>query len=388
MGAAAPPSALDGRPERHGRRRRPAGSTSATPPLQLFDVDGPPPVVAPTRLRAVQVALGALFLVGAASLSVVVGPAGLSPGAVLEEVVTRLLPLHLHPHLPSYGAAVVWQLRMPRIVLGALVGGMLALAGASYQGVFLNPLADPYLLGVASGAGLGATLALVYAGHLPHLPIDPLPLAAFLGAVLAAAATFALGRSRKAPRAPAPLLLAGVAVAALLTALQTFFQQRNSQDLQLVYDWILGSLSTSGWGQVLLVLPYVGVAMAVLLSCRRLLDTLSVGDDESTSLGVRSDRVRLLVILAATLGTAAVVAVSGLIGFVGIIVPHAIRMLAGPSYRRILPLSVLFGGGFLVLADLLARTVLSPAELPLGVVTAFLGAPFFLVVLRQARRAW
>ncbi len=378
---------------RAGRRRvRPGGPAAPVnapwAPLHLFDVEERTPAVVATRLHAWQLAVGILFLLAAATASVVVGPAGLSPGAVLEEVVTRMLPLHLHPGLSTTGSVVVWQLRMPRIVLGAIVGGTLALAGASYQGVFRNPLADPYLLGVASGAGLGATLAVVYATALPHLPFDPVPAAAFAGALLAAGATLALGRSRRSPGGTAPLLLAGVAVAALLTALQTYFQQRNSQDLQVVYSWILGGLSTAGWGQVLLILPYVGTAAAVLLGCRRLLDALSVGDDECTALGIRATRVRLLVVAAATLATAAAVSVSGLIGFVGIIVPHAIRMVAGPSYRRILPLSVLFGGGFLVLADLLARTVLSPAELPLGVVTAFLGAPFFLVVLRQARRVW
>jgi iron complex transport system permease protein len=154
----------------------------------------------------------------------------------------------------------------------------------------------------------------------------------------------------------------------------------------LVYGWILGGLSTAGWGQVDLVLPYVAVAAAALFACRRLLDVLTIGDEEATSVGVRASRVRLIVIVAATLGTAAAVSVSGLIGFVGIIVPHTIRLIAGPSYRRIIPLSLLFGAGFLILADILARTVLSPGEVPLGVVTAFLGAPFFLVVLRQARR--
>jgi iron complex transport system permease protein len=263
---------------------------------------------------------------------------------------------------------------------------MLAVAGASYQGVFCNPLADPYLLGVASGAGLGATVAVVEGPALAHLPIDALPPAAFVGAVVAVAATFALGRTRGAERAPASLVLSGVAVAAFFTAVQTFLQQQNTQDIAAVYTWILGGLSTAGWGQVEMIWPYIGAAIIVLLACRRLLDVLSVGDEEATSLGVRAGRVRLVVVVAATLGTAAAVSVSGLIGFVGIIVPHTIRLLAGPSYRRILPLAVLFGAGFLIFADLLARTVLSPQEIPLGVVTAFLGAPFFLVVLRQARR--
>ena len=361
-------------------------SDGQAPPLD--DIDGPSaPALHATRLTAGRVVLGAGFLLAAAIVSILVGPAGLPVGAVLAEVLSRLPLVHLHSGLSATGVVVVWQLRMPRMVLGGLVGAMLAIAGASYQGAFSNPLADPYLLGVASGAGLGATLVVVGAPVIGQIPSDLLPVAAFAGAVLAVAATFALGRSRASERSAASLLLAGVAVAAFFTAVQTFLLQRSSPgQLSTVYSWILGGLSTAGWGQVELVLPYVGTAMVVLLACRRLLDVMSVGDEEATSVGVRAERVRLVVIVAATLGTAAAVSVSGLIGFVGIIVPHTIRLLAGPSYRRILPLSVLFGAGFLILADLLARTVLSPAEIPLGVVTAFLGAPFFLVVLRQARR--
>lgn len=341
---------------------------------------------APTRLEVWQVVAGICFLLGAAVVGLVVGPAGLAPAAVLEEVLSRIPFLGIHSGLDATGVAVVWQLRIPRIVLGALVGSTLALSGASYQAVFQNPLADPYLLGVASGAGLGATIAVVEMPHLAGLPVDPLPLAAFAGAIVAVVATLALGRTGHRTRSTSGLVLAGVAVGAFFTAIQTFLQQRNSPVLQEVYTWILGGLATAGWQQVNLILPYVGLATVVLLACRRLLDVLSVGDEEATSLGVRAERVRLLVVAAATLGTAAVVSVSGLIGFVGIIVPHAIRLIAGPSSRRLLPLSILFGGGFLVLADLLARTVLSPSEIPLGVVTAFLGAPFFLVVLRQSRR--
>jgi iron complex transport system permease protein len=350
---------------------------------------GPEParlLVEPSRLEPWHAVLGAIFVLVAGLAAAVVGPADLSPLSVLEELVSRVPFVHLHPALPAGGAAVVWQLRLPRIVLGGLVGAMLALAGASYQGVFQNPLADPYLLGVASGAGLGATVAIVEIPHLASWAFDPVPVAAFAGALVAVAATFALGRGAGRTRSAASLILAGVAVAAFFTSLQTFLQQRNTPVLAEVYAWILGGLSTAGWGQVELVVPYIAVAALVLLLCRRLLDVMAVGDEEAQSLGVRAPRVRLAVIVAATLGTAAAVSVSGLIGFVGIIVPHTIRLLAGPSYRRILPLSVLFGAGFLILADLLARTVLSPGEVPLGVVTAFLGAPFFLVVLRQSRR--
>jgi iron complex transport system permease protein len=357
-------------------------------PPALFDTaPAAAPTIYPTRLRPSHVFIGVGFLLLAATASILIGPADLPVWAVIKEVLSKIPFVHLHSGLSQTGSIVVWQLRMPRMVLGGIVGAMLAVAGASYQGVFSNPLADPYLLGIASGAGAGATIVIVEGPALGHLPSSALPPAAFLGAVVAVVATFALGRPRAAERSAASMLLAGVAVSAFFVAVQTFLMQRSSPgDLTLVYGWILGGLSTAGWGQVELVLPYVAVAAAALFACRRLLDVLSIGDEEATSVGVRASRVRLIVIVAATLGTAAAVSVSGLIGFVGIIVPHTIRLIAGPSYRRIIPLSLLFGAGFLIFADILARTVLSPGEVPLGVVTAFLGAPFFLVVLRQARR--
>ena len=268
-------------------------------------------------------------------------------------------------------------------MLGLLVGAMLAMAGASYQGVFRNPLADPYLLGAAAGAGLGATIVIAYdlAGDVGP---DLRPVAAFVGAMLAVGVAYGLGRS-VGGRQTATLILAGVTVASFLTALQTYVQQRRVETVQEVYSWILGQLETAGWTDVLIILPYVIVSAILLLWHRRLLDVLAVGDDEAASLGVPVARVRLLIVVAATLGTAAAVAFSGLIAFVGIIVPHAIRLMAGTSYRIVLPLSLAFGAGFLVLVDLVARTVIAPAQLPIGVVTAFLGAPFFAVVLRTTR---
>jgi iron complex transport system permease protein len=208
--------------------------------------------------------------------------------------------------------------------------------------------------------------------------------AAFAGAVVGVTAAYVLGRS-VGGRSTATLVLAGVTVAAFLTAVQTYVQQDRADTVQEVYAWILGQLETSGWRDVAIALPYVVVSSVLLLVHRRLLDVMAVGDEEATSLGVRVARVRLIVVGAATLGTAAAVALSGLIGFVGIIVPHAIRLLAGTSYRVVLPLSLAFGAGFLVFADLLARTVVAPAQLPIGVVTAFFGAPFFAVVLRTSR---
>jgi iron complex transport system permease protein len=346
-----------------------------------------PAQLAPSRLQARWFAVASAALGGAIALGLVLGPASLSWWGVVTELASALPGIDIGPGLTDRQADILWQIRMPRVVLGALVGGMLALSGAAYQGVFRNPLADPYLLGVAAGAGLGATLAIAYGPDSSSWPVDALPLFAFAGAFVGVSAAWMLGHASGAGRNAATLILAGVATAAFLTAVQTYVQQQEADTLRQVYAWILGRLATSGWREVLLILPYVTVSALAILLHRRLLDVLSVGDDEADTLGVRTERVRLVVVAFATLGTAAAVAVSGLIGFVGIIVPHAIRLMAGTSYRVVLPLSLLGGAAFLVLADVAARTVASPAELPIGVITAFLGAPFFAVVLHTSRRA-
>ena len=280
----------------------------------------------------------------------------------------------------------MWQIRAPRVVLAAIVGSTLSIAGASYQGVFRNPLVDPYLLGVAAGAGLGATIVItINRSGTSSWIIDPLPMIAFGGGLIAVLVTYLLGTTAKGERSSTSLVLAGVAVTSLATAAQTFLLQRNSDVVRQVYSWILGRLSSATWSDVRLVLPYVVFSTVVLLLHRRLLDVLRVGDEEAAALGVNVSRVRLAVVIAATLGTASVVAVSGLIGFVGIIVPHAVRLVVGTSYRLVLPISLLFGAAFLILADIPGRVLDNPAETPIGVVTAFLGAPFFLLILRTRK---
>ena len=321
-------------------------------------------------------------VVAAALAGILVGPAALAPGRVMAELADRLPLISVDSGLSDREVAILFELRLPRVVLALLVGAVLSVSGGAYQGVFRNPLADPYLLGVAAGAGLGATLAIVTAGSGSLL----VGVAAFVGAVAAVVAAYGLGAAAGGRRTGSTLILAGVAVAAFLTAAQTFVQQRNTDVIREVYSWILGRLGTAGWQEVLLLLPYAGVGITVVLLHRRLLDALAVGEEEARTLGVRPERVRIIVVLAATLATAGAVAVSGLIGFVGIIVPHAVRLLVGGSYRVILPLSVLGGGAFMVVADLVARSVLSPAEVPIGVVTAFIGGPFFLLVLRTSTR--
>jgi ABC-type Fe3+-siderophore transport system permease subunit len=345
---------------------------------------------APRRGRRPGLALGgaALALLLAMLAGVWVGALPLPPGAVVATLLDRLLsPLGVAVpgELDGTQTAVLLQLRLPRVLLASLVGAGLAISGAAYQGVFRNPLADPYLLGAAAGAGLGATLVIAYSPVQSVGPVGIVPLAAFAGALVGVGCALALGTVAGGSHSPT-LLLAGIAVAAFLAAAQTLVQQQNTEDLRKIYGWMIGQLGSSQWSDVVLVLPYLGVACAVLLCCGRALDVLAVGDDEASSLGVHPGRLRLLVILAASLATATAVAVSGLIGFVGLVVPHIVRRLIGGSHARVLPMSLLVGGAFLVLADLVARVVLAPAELPIGVVTAFVGAPFFAGLLWAGAR--
>ncbi len=334
------------------------------------------------RLPVLSLLLVGGLLLAVLLVAVMIGPVSLKPSSVLLEVLDRIPFLDVDSGLDARQAAIVWELRLPRAVLGALVGATLAAAGAAYQGVFRNPLADPYLLGVAAGAGLGATLAIVAVGS--SSPV--VPMAAFLGAIGAVVAAYALGAAGGGRRTGTTLILAGVAVAAFLTAAQTFVQQRNADTIREVYAWILGRLGTAGWGDVILIAPYAVISIIAIILHRRLLDVMAVGEDEARTLGVRPELVRTTLVVAATLGTAGAVAASGLIGFVGIVVPHTARLLVGASYRAIIPMTILGGAAFLVLADLVARTALAPSEIPIGVVTAFVGGPFFVVVLRASKR--
>jgi iron complex transport system permease protein len=339
-------------------------------------------------LRPAWLAAGVLTVVAAMILGLAFGTVSLPPAGVVTEMLNLLPWVHVDSGLTEREIAILTELRLPRVVLGLLVGAMLALAGAAYQGAFRNPLADPHLLGVASGAGLGVTVVIVLGAGasdgMTDLPIGA-PAAAFAGAVGAVALTWLLGAAGGRDRSPATLILAGVAVSAFLSAAQTYLLQRHVESLREIYSWLLGRLATAGWQDVRMILPYAVVTSAIVLAQRRELDVLTVGDAEATSLGLHPQRSRYLLITAASLGTAAAVSVSGLIGFVGLIVPHTLRLLAGPGNRALLPLSVLFGAAFLTLTDLLARTAGGDAEIPIGVITAFLGAPFFILVLRTSR---
>ncbi|MGZ4521646.1 MAG: FecCD family ABC transporter permease [Mycobacteriaceae bacterium] len=331
----------------------------------------------PTHLRPRYLLTSAAGLLLVVVAAVLIGAVDLGPGRVFGEVWAQITG-GISP-LNATEASILWDLRVPRVALGILVGAALASCGAAFQGVFRNPLADPYLLGAAAGAGLGATLMIVAVPSA--FPVDPVPAGAFVGALLGVGLAWLVSQS--AGSGPGVLVLAGIAVATFLSAVQLAVQTAHPDRIRAIYSFILGSLGTPSWGTVAQTAAYVGLSCGALAGCGRLLDVLSLGDSEASTLGVRPGRARLLIVIAASLGTAAAVSVSGLIAFVGLVVPHLVRLVLGGSYRVILPVSLIVGGAFLVAADLLARTVVAPAELPVGVVTAFIGGPFFALLLRR-----
>ncbi len=320
-------------------------------------------------------------------LGVLVGPTNLNPFRVLTEIIDWVLPFSIDSGLSNIESSIVIDIRLPRVIMALLVGAMLALSGSAYQGVFRNPLAEPYLLGVAAGAGLGATIAIIT--NLGESKWS-LPIFAFVGGFVASAISYFVGSAGKTNGRldnTVSLILAGVSISSFFTAIQVYLQQAHVDTLREVYSWVLGRFSVQGFEEILIVLPYFFVTSFVILLYRRVLSAFEVGEEEAYSLGVDVRTSRLIVLLAASISASVAVAFTGLIGFVGIIIPHLVRLLFSNSYRVILPLSMILGASFLVLADLLARTAVSPGELPIGVVTAFVGAPFFVFVLYRARTA-
>ena len=314
-----------------------------------------------------------------------VGKAAMDPGTVVAIVASRL---HLYQGAtwwPASYESILWDIRLPRVILAGMVGAGLSIAGATYQGLFRNPLADPYLVGVAAGAGLGATIAM--ASPLPAALyfMGAVQIAAFLGAFLTVVLVYSLARvGRTTP--VTTLLLAGVAVGSIASAATAFIMYSEGDKLFSIYSWMLGGFNTASWQQVLLVAPGVLGSALVMSMMGRIANVLQLDDDQARSLGVNVELTKLVLVLSATLATASAVSAAGLIGFVGLVVPHVLRMLWGPDHRSLIPLCVLVGAAFLIGADAGARLVPGPQEIPVGVVTAFCGAPFFLHLLRQQKR--
>lgn len=285
---------------------------------------------------------------------------------------------------PASYPAIVLQIRVPHTFLMVITGSALAGSGAAYQGVFRNPLADPFVIGVASGAGLGAVFALVIDWPSDWLGLYTIPAAAFIGAVLTVLVVYSLSRmGRSLPTIT--LILAGVAVSSFATALTSYLMLQSEDELRRAISWMLGGGILGGWPPVIAALPYVALGLLILILSGHPLNVLQYGDEQAQQLGLNVSRARTIIITGASLATAAAVAFTGIIGFIGLIVPHVARLIWGPDHRRLVPISIMAGATLLLVADTLARVVVEPQVLPVGIVTALAGAPFFLWILRRER---
>jgi len=359
-----------------GISAKPDSSSQPLPPTRLIRWHG--------RLYAIVGLAVLLVVIGA--LATTVGSVNIPILTTCKVMVSKLPFVHIAQTWPRSTETIVMDIRLPRVILAGLVGAALAMAGATYQGLFRNPLADPYLIGVSQGASLGAVVGFL-------LPISwnimggvgVIPLFAFIGAIVSAAIVYGLARVGSASPVTT-IILAGVALGAFLGSVVSYLLVSSGDKLHGIVFWIMGSFSLSQWSDVRLVLPPVAVGIGVIFLYARPLNVMQLGEEQAQQLGINVERLKLILLTAATLITAAAVSFVGIIGFVGIIIPHIVRLIWGADHRFLLPLSVLTGAIFLILADLIARTVQAPTEIPVGVITALCGAPFFLYLLRRKKR--
>jgi len=279
---------------------------------------------------------------------------------------------------------ILWNIRLPRAALIALTGMALGGSGAAYQGLFRNPLADPFLIGIASGAGLGAVVSMTVKWPYSFWGLMAIPLAAFIGALFTVALVYLLARVGQTTPVT-NLILAGVAVSSFATSLMSFIMLRSDGELRRAMSWLMGGSIQPGWTSALAMLPYLIVGLGALLLHGHALNLMQFGDEQAQQLGLNVQRAKRIILIASSLATAAAVSFAGIIGFVGLVVPHVIRLWFGGDYRRLIPLSILGGATALLVSDVIARVALAPQELPVGIITALAGAPFFLWVLRRAK---
>lgn len=318
-------------------------------------------------------------------LSSAVGPVPIPLGTVVKLLAAKIPLLEVSVDWPAAFETILFDIRLPHAVLMALTGMALGGSGAAYQGLFRNPLADPYIIGVASGAGLGAILAMTVQFPSSLLGMAAVPVAAFVGALVTVTLVYTIARvGRTTP--VTTLLLAGVAVGTFASALTSMMMLLSADELHRAISWLLGGFSLGGWQPVLAALPYLFVGLGVLILLGRPLNVLQFGDEDALQLGLDVEKFKLVIVVASSLVAATAVSFSGPIAFVGLIVPHLVRILWGTDYRRVIPLAILGGGSILLAADVVARTIMAPRDLPVGIVTSIVGAPFFLWLLRRAKR--
>jgi iron complex transport system permease protein len=328
--------------------------------------------------------LNIAILSAALVFSVALGAVSIPPGTITRILAGELPWVEVVQTWPDSSSAIVLLIRLPHTILIMITGSALAGSGAAYQGLFRNPLADPYLIGVASGAGLGAIAAMALRGTSDLMGFYLIPMGAFIGALLTVLAVYSLAKvGRIVPLTS--LILAGVAIGTFASALTSFIMLRSDDQIYRAISFLLGGSTMTGWKPVLAVIPYMVVGMGLLILSGHILNVLQFGEEQANQLGLHVERAKILVIITASLTTAVAVAFSGVIGFVGLIVPHMVRIIWGADYRRLIPVSILGGASTLLFADMVARILLAPQTLPVGIVTALAGTPFFLWILRKAK---
>ena len=327
-----------------------------------------------------------IALVAVVILATSVGSVSIPLLTTFRILITKLPLIDIPQTWQSAIGTIILEIRLPRVILAGLVGAALATAGATYQGLFRNPLADPYLIGVAQGAALGAVIGFLLPSTGYNLGFGIIPLLAFAGALVSTSVVYLLARVGKTLPVTI-LILAGVALGSLLGSIVSYLIISSGEKMHGIIFWLMGSFSLSQWSEIRVVLPYVAVGTVVILLFARVLNVMQLDEEQAQQLGVNVERLKIILLVAATLITAASVSFVGTIGFVGIIIPHAVRLVWGADHRFLLPLSVLTGAVFMILADLVARIILAPTEIPIGVITAICGAPFFLYLLRRRKKA-
>ncbi|RSK25794.1 iron ABC transporter permease [Bacillus sp. HMF5848] len=329
--------------------------------------------------------MAALFLVVAVLLGISIGTVYIPIQDVIQIIGAHVFPFFSSQHIETNYINIVMNIRLPRVVLAGLVGASLAIAGAAFQGLLRNPLADPYTLGVSSGASVGAVLTIFFHLSIPFLHTFTLPVMSILFSIFTIFIVLAFAKRVERSMRVETIILTGIIFSSFLGATLSLMIALTGEELRQIISWLLGSVSMRGWTYITLILPFFIIGSIVLLVNGHELNAMSFGEERAHHLGVNVQTRKLTVLIAGSILTGAAVAVSGTIGFVGLVIPHLTRLLWGPDHRHLLPLSILTGSGFLILADLLARTIIAPTELPIGVITSLIGAPVFAIILLKRK---
>jgi iron complex transport system permease protein len=337
------------------------------------------------RTRLIAIISLAVILVFVGGLATTIGSVDIPLGTTFKILLDKLPFIDISPDWSVSHELIISNIRLPRVLLACIVGVALAVAGASYQGLFRNPLADPYLIGVAQGAALGAVLGFLFPVAIFGGATGAVPIFAFAGALISVSMVYLLARVGNVIPVTT-LILAGVAMGALFSAIVSYLITISGDKIHGIIFWMMGSFSSSQWDEVKITWPVILVGVGIIFLFARALNIIQLGEDQAKQLGIDVEKVKIILLAVSTLITAAAVSFVGIIGFVGIIVPHAVRLIWGPDHRFLLPLSALVGGIFMILADILARTLMAPTEIPIGIITAICGAPFFLYLLRKRTR--